>query len=71
MASVNVTNGSEDAPYVKWSANGYRLPTEAEWEYVARYVDGTKFMRGDTPSGRQDNNIVNATVDTAENNAVS
>jgi formylglycine-generating enzyme required for sulfatase activity len=65
------TNGDTDTVYPNWTANGYQLPTEAQWEKAARGgLSGQRFPWGLTISESQANyegDTTNFTYDSGPN----
>jgi formylglycine-generating enzyme required for sulfatase activity len=50
-SSIDPTVGGLDDPYVNWNTNGYRLPTEGEYQYAASYQNGTNWTPYNYASG--------------------
>ena len=50
-SSIDPTVGGLDDPYVNWNTNGYRLPTEGEYQYTASYINGSSWTLYNYASG--------------------
>jgi len=48
---LDLRAGSVDKPFLKWTANGYRMPTECEWQRAASYQGGTNWTGPEYASG--------------------
>lgn len=51
VRSVAYLEASNDIVFVRADASGFRLPSNAEWELAARYIDGAVWSPGSYPSG--------------------
>jgi formylglycine-generating enzyme required for sulfatase activity len=63
--AINTTTGSTDNPHMAWEADGFRLPTEGEWQYAASYQNGIAWTHHTWASGASagtDDSIATKTV---------
>lgn len=51
LRTVSALAAIGDEPFVRADSRGFRLPTSAEWELAARYIDGVLWTPGGNPSG--------------------